>query len=128
MSQIPPVSAIPAWFGMTVSMEVRLIVFTVVAVALAWTGLLLWDRHRKQAALRAADPNGLFESLCLVHHLSDAESGVLRRLVTTRQLAQPGAVFVDPSVLRDAAAHREPGCAALLRRLFGDLADASHRA
>lgn len=124
---ILPANLTAAALGFPKSVEGRLILLTAVAVAMAWIGLILWDRYRRRAALTAADPRGLFENLCEAHRLNDDDRGVLRRVATLRQLAQPAVVFVDPRHLRDAATASDgtgPACASLLRRLFGDLASA----
>jgi hypothetical protein len=99
-----------------------ILVVTVLAIALFWTGLYLWDRHRKSTVRLLTGPRGLFQELCQVHRLSPTDQALLSKAADRKQLDQPAVIFVDPRILSEFATSPHPEAADYARlseKLFG---------
>lgn len=100
------------------------LVAAVVAIAVFWTGLYYWDRHRKQNKHQGKLHNSLFLELCEAHGLNRAEQGVLKMAAASAESADQAALFVDPSLLRGKAASDEVDSkeyGELAGKLFGSI-------
>ncbi len=100
----------------------------VLAIVAVWMFARWW--LGEGAARMRNSPKGLFTELCRAHALAAAERQLLLALAETRQLAQPGDVFVDPSLFDDPPlppllASRKGELARLRRRLFAGMEPAA---
>jgi hypothetical protein len=95
----------------------------ILAIAMLWVGLYLWDRSRKPWKRTANDREGLFSQLCDLHNLSKRDRLLLINLAKAQKLDQPALAFVNPRILL-AFAKNSPGMSAEVRslvdRLFGE--------
>ena len=96
-----------------------------IAIAVVWVGLFVWERNRRRSLQRRTDPKSLFIELAERHNLSDAEQALLWKAAQRKYPDQPAVVFVDSAVLKEAAATRGADSRAysvLLSQLFSQVA------
>jgi hypothetical protein len=89
-----------------------ILVFTVGGLALIVWGIANWISKRREVR-KCNDPLKLFRDLCLAQNLSGRESRFLKKVATTKNLASPGELFVEPKhlagLLKEEAWSRDEG-------------------
>jgi len=94
-----------------------------IAIVVALWGAVAWYRARHVPRPRTM-PWALFAELCQAHRLPAKEARLLATLAHTKELEQPGAVFVQPEVFGEEAldarlASQKSRLNRLKDRLFG---------
>lgn len=104
----------------------QLNLWTILGLLLVWLVLLwsgLWWWSRRQALKRRPVTLSLWQRLCQVHALTDAEAQRLQALAREHQLADPLLIWIDPRWLERSLKNSPPDAVSLEelgRKLYGN--------
>lgn len=94
-----------------------LFLFVAAILASLAAAIYCWNRVRHKLLQRGDSPQSLFQELCRVHRLTRPEKSLLMQAVSTAELREPAAAFVNPVVLE--SLDESPETIALSDKLFG---------
>ncbi len=83
----------------SLSNNIELIIWVVIAMVALWAGLNFWTRYRDKILRSSDSPQSLFLELCSVHRLSRTEKSLLMEAANAAHLTEPAIAFVNPQVL-----------------------------